>query len=250
MIGRRAASGSVAIRLRKVVIACSASSRSASMFTSSRFAPPRTCSSATATPPWKSSASTSRRNFAEPVTFVRSPTMTKPVSGPTMNGSRPEKRGSREGSGTWRGGSPSTARRDLARVLRRRPAAAADEIDETVLGECTQEPARIPRLLVVEPERVRQACVRVAGDVGRGDVGEPLEERPHLRRAERAVHSDDERLRVLDRNPERVRRLAGQVAPAPVHGGEREPERDLGRDVTGRDDRRLGVRACRRSSRP
>ena len=44
MIGSRAASGSVAIRLRNVVIACSASSRSASMFTSRRFAPPRTCS--------------------------------------------------------------------------------------------------------------------------------------------------------------------------------------------------------------
>ena len=35
--------------------------------------------------------------------------------------------------------------------------------------------------------------------------------------------------------------LAGQVAPAPVDGGEREPERELGRDVAGRDDRRLGV---------
>ena len=47
MIGSRATSGSVATRLRNVVIACSPSSRSASMFTSRRFAPPRTCSSAT-----------------------------------------------------------------------------------------------------------------------------------------------------------------------------------------------------------
>ena len=78
MIGSRAASGSVAIRFRNVVIACSASSRSASMLTSSRFAPPRTCSSATATAPWKSSASISLRNRAEPVTFVRSPTIDEP----------------------------------------------------------------------------------------------------------------------------------------------------------------------------
>ena len=47
MIGMRATSGSVAIRLRKVVIACSLSSRSASMFTSRMFAPPRTWSTAT-----------------------------------------------------------------------------------------------------------------------------------------------------------------------------------------------------------
>jgi hypothetical protein len=33
-----------------------------------------------ATAPWKSFASISRRNAAEPVTFVRSPTTTKPVS--------------------------------------------------------------------------------------------------------------------------------------------------------------------------
>ena len=52
MTGMRATSGSVAIRFRKVVIACSLSSRSASMFTSSRLAPPRTCSRATCTAPW------------------------------------------------------------------------------------------------------------------------------------------------------------------------------------------------------
>ncbi len=110
MIGSRAASGSVARRLRNVVIACSASSRSASMFTSSRFAPPRTCSSATSTAPWKSFASIRRRKRADPVTFVRSPTTTNPVSGPITNGSRPEKRGLVSRAGTCRGGSPSTAR--------------------------------------------------------------------------------------------------------------------------------------------
>ncbi len=52
MTGMRATSGSVAIRFRNVVMACSLSSRSASMLTSSRLAPPRTCSSATSTAPW------------------------------------------------------------------------------------------------------------------------------------------------------------------------------------------------------
>ena len=50
--GMRATSGSVAIRFRNVVIACSLSSRSASMLTSSRLAPPRTCSTATAAAAW------------------------------------------------------------------------------------------------------------------------------------------------------------------------------------------------------
>jgi len=46
MTGTLAISGSVAMRLRKVVMARSPSSRSASMLTSSMFAPLRTCSAA------------------------------------------------------------------------------------------------------------------------------------------------------------------------------------------------------------
>ena len=80
------------------------------MLTSSRLAPPLTCSSATSPALWKSFASMSRRNFAEPVTLVRSPTTTNPVSGPITKGSRPEKRGSFDGPGTRRGGRPATAR--------------------------------------------------------------------------------------------------------------------------------------------
>jgi hypothetical protein len=89
MIGMRAISGSVATRFRNVVIACSDSSRSASMLTSRRFAPPRTCSSATSTPPVKSPDSIRRLNFREPVMFVRSPIITKRVSGVIVNGSSP-----------------------------------------------------------------------------------------------------------------------------------------------------------------
>ena len=79
------------------------------MLTSSRFAPPRTCSSATSTACWKSPASISRRKRAEPVTFVRSPTRTKFVSSVITNGSRPLKLVARLGSGSRRGATPSTA---------------------------------------------------------------------------------------------------------------------------------------------
>ena len=81
------------------------------MFTSRRFAPPRTCSSATSTAAPKSPASTMRRNRAEPVTFVRSPISTKPVSGPISNVSRPLERWivCRVGTNWVRGSSPRTA---------------------------------------------------------------------------------------------------------------------------------------------
>ena len=49
MTGTRATSGSVAIRLRNVVMACSLSSMPSSMLTSRMFAPPRTWSRATST---------------------------------------------------------------------------------------------------------------------------------------------------------------------------------------------------------
>ena len=157
MIGIRATSGSVATRLRKVVIARSPSSRSASMFTSRRLAPPRTCSSATSTAAWKSPDSTSRRKRAEPVMFVRSPIIVKLESGLSSNGSRPLKRVA---------GAPlrNRARRDaldrghdLPDVLRRRAAAAADDVHEPVARELAEEAARVLRLLVVLAERVRQA---------------------------------------------------------------------------------------------
>ena len=81
------------------------------MFTSSRLAPPRTWSSATATAPVKSPDSMRRRKRAEPVTLVRSPISTKLVSGPISNGSRPLKRVRAARLGTCRGGMLSIASR-------------------------------------------------------------------------------------------------------------------------------------------
>ena len=211
------------------------------MFTSIRLAPPRTCSSATSTASWNSPASISRRNFAEPVTFVRSPTTTKPVSGRMTNGSRPEKRGSRVGSGTRRGRSPSTARA-ISCVC----SGVVPQQPPTTLTSPSSANARRNRLVSpgcssCRPSSFGSPAFGWHDDVGRCDVRERLEERPHLGRAERAVDADDERLGVLDGDPERVRGLARQVAAAPVDGGERDPERELGRDRLGRDDRGLRV---------
>ena len=138
------------------------------------------------------------------------------------NGSSPEKRG-------------------LVRVLGRCSTAPADEVHEPVLGERAQVSARVRRLLVVEAERIRQARVGMARDVGRGDVREPLEERPHLGCAERAVDADDERLGVLDGDPKCVRGLPGEIATALVDRGEREPERELRGDGASGHDRGLCI---------
>ena len=119
------------------------------MLTSSRFAPPRTCSRATSTAPWKSFASIRRRKRAEPVTFVRSPTTTKPVSGLMTNGSRPENRGQPGALGNAPRRQPFDRAGNRVRVLRRRAAAAADEVHEPVLRERPQVAARVRRLLVV-----------------------------------------------------------------------------------------------------
>ena len=86
------------------------------MLTSRMFAPPRTCSSATSTAPVKSSPSIRRRKRAEPVTFVRSPISTKPVSGPISNGSSPLQRGRRARLGERRAARGRATAAAIARV--------------------------------------------------------------------------------------------------------------------------------------
>ena len=90
--GIREMSGSAAIRLRNRFIAATPSSMPSSMQTSRMFAPLSTCWRATATASSYLSSLISRRNAAEPVTFVRSPTITKLVSGVIVSGSRPDSR--------------------------------------------------------------------------------------------------------------------------------------------------------------
>ena len=110
MIGRRAISGSVATMSRNFAIDFSPSSIPSSMFTSRMFAPPRTWSSATVSAFVKSPLRMSSMNFAEPVTFVRSPIIVKFDSGVIEKTSRPEKRDVWSVSGGFRGDFFSTAR--------------------------------------------------------------------------------------------------------------------------------------------
>ena len=109
MIGTRAMSGSAASRLRNVRMACTESSSPSSMFTSRICAPPSTCCRATASASAYCPARTSFANRGEPVTFVRSPTLTKFESGRITSGSRPQRRVRRSTCGRTRGATPRTA---------------------------------------------------------------------------------------------------------------------------------------------
>ena len=167
-----------------------------SMLTSMMLAPPRTWSSATCAASAQLPALIRRANFAEPVTLVRSPTIWKLESGRMTSGSSPDSsvRWTPLGFGPRRAAEslppPSAIARD---VIRRRAAAAADDVDEAAGGEVLHQLAGLGRQLVVLAEGVRQAGVRVAGDVALGDPREVGEVRAHVARAERAVDADAER---------------------------------------------------------
>ena len=107
-MGTRAISGSPAIRLRKRTIAASASSIPSSILISITCAPLCTCCSATSSASLYFSSLISRLNLAEPVTLVRSPTLTNSVSLLMLSGSSPERRQATGSSGSLRGATPAT----------------------------------------------------------------------------------------------------------------------------------------------
>ena len=88
--GTRAISGSDAIRLRKVVISISASSKPSSIFMSIICAPSSTCCRAILSASSYFFSLIKRRNLREPATLQRSPTLIKLFSGFTSNSSKPE----------------------------------------------------------------------------------------------------------------------------------------------------------------
>ena len=92
MIGIRAISGSLCKRFKKVVMASTPSRSASSIFTSRICAPFSTCWRATLKASSNFFSRINRANFLEPVTFVRSPTFTKLVSGLTTSGSSPANR--------------------------------------------------------------------------------------------------------------------------------------------------------------
>ncbi len=91
-------------------MAATESSIASSMLTSMTCAPFSTCWRATLTASSYCSLRIRRANAFEPVTFVRSPTLTNSESSATVTGSRPDRRSGFGSSGTARGARPSTAR--------------------------------------------------------------------------------------------------------------------------------------------
>ena len=126
------------------------------------------------------------------------------------------------------------ARRDAADrrgnracVVGRRPATAADDVDEPALGELSKEGAGRVRPFVVAAESIGQARIRVGARVAVGEAGELLHVVAHLTRAQRAVDPDDQGSGVLDRSPEGLQGLAGERPAREVDDRHRDPERDL-----------------------
>ena len=109
MTGTRDMSGSAASRFRYRSMAASESSRPSSMLTSSIWAPSSTCWRATATASSYLPRRIRRLNRAEPVTFARSPTLTKLASSRISSASMPLRSVLAPGSGRRLGRTPETA---------------------------------------------------------------------------------------------------------------------------------------------
>jgi hypothetical protein len=101
-------------------------------------------------------------------------------------------------------------------MLRRRAAAAPDNIDEAGIGEFADQRRHIFRALVVEAEFVRQARIGISANQRIRDARNFGEMRAHLARTERAIQADRERFGMTQRMPERFRRLAGQSAAGKI----------------------------------
>ena len=108
-------------------------------------------------------------------------------------------------------------------VRRRGPAAPADHVDHPGRGELAQQPGGLLRCLVIAAEGVRQSRVRMARRVRAGQPGKLRDVRAHLLGAERAIQPGHQRIGVLDRRQERLKRLPRQRPPAQVDDRRRDP---------------------------
>ena len=166
----------------------------------------------------------SLRNLAEPVTLVRSPTLTNKLLRSMVSGSRPLRRQ----AGSMAG---SVARRQAcdgahhgADVLGRGAAAAAHHVEESAGRELAEDGGGLLRGLVVFAEGIRQPGVRIGAHIGVGNARELLDVGAQLLSAERAIESDDGGPRVPDGIPERLRGLARQGAAGGVADGARDDD--------------------------
>ena len=114
---------------------------------------------------------------------------------------------------------------DRGDVLGSRPAASADDVQETLAGVLVYLGGHECRRLIVPPEGVRQARVRVETRTNGRDPGDLLDMGPHLGGTEGAVEPDRHEFgRVRHRDPEGLGRLAGERASAEV--GDRARDHD------------------------
>ena len=212
----------------------------------------------------------SRAKRREPVTLVRSPTLTKSVSGPMSSGSRPARRVRRSTPGTWRGGRPRTAAAMAAMCSGRRAAAAAHDVEDARRSASSPSTEEVSAgRLVVAAEGVRQAGVRIERDVRVGDAGQLLRVRPQLRRAPRAQlrpTASGRAWRTLFQKaptvwPESVRPERSVIVPLTMSGSREAqllPERLDGEDgglgvervVDGLDEQQVGAARRRDRARP
>jgi hypothetical protein len=249
MIGTREMSGSDAIRFRKRVIAACESSIASSMLMSMTWAPFSTCWRATDSASSNCSFRIMRANAFEPVTLVRSPTLTN--SEVVVDGERLQARQAQR-DGHFRHGARRAADSSAEMacdVFRRGAAAAAGDVDEAGVGEFAQQGRGVGRQLVEAgvAHRVGQAGVRVDADEGVGDLRQLFGVRAHQGRAQRAVQADRQRLGVAHRIPEggtvwpdRMRPEASVTVPE-IMIGRRGVVRMLVEIQVDREQRRLAV---------
>ncbi len=155
----------------------------------------------------------------EPVTLVRSPTLTNSDSGVMVSGSRPDRRVHGAGVGTSRGARPAAAAamaRMWSGVVPQQP---PTKLSERLSMSWLQDAGGLGWLLVVAPERVGQARVGIARHEHVRDARQLLEIRPQLLRAERAVEADAQWSGVPDARPEGLHRLARERPAGGVRDG-------------------------------
>ena len=182
--------------------------------------------------------------------FVRSPTITNPVSGVIRNGSSPLKVVVAVVTGSSRGATSADRVRDHPDVLGRRAAASADDVHQSRAAR-TRRAGRSWSRASRRTRRTRSADRRSGSTLpGRSRRARAPRRTARISSApSEQLTPDDHGLGVLDRGPERLHRLARQRASAPVDDRDRDPAGELGRDVRGRGDRPPSRSACRRSSR-
>ena len=108
---------------------------------------------------------------------------------------------------------------DLMDMLGRGAAAAADDVDQSSVGELAEQLCHEAWALVVTAELVGQTRIGIGAHEGVGDARDLGDVGAHLARAEGAIESDRERRGVTHRVPERRRRLPGEKPPGAVGNG-------------------------------